>query len=42
VPLHASAAWGADAADLGRLYSFVTFLSLVASPLAGMLGLIAF
>jgi len=38
VPLHATAAWDATAADLGRLYSFVTLLSLVVSPLAGLLA----
>tara|TARA_B110001452_G_scaffold225108_1_gene198956 strand:- start:490 stop:699 length:210 start_codon:yes stop_codon:yes gene_type:complete len=38
VPLHATAAWGATPADLGKLYSFVTFLSLVLSPLAGALA----
>lgn len=38
VPLHATASWGATPADLGRLYSFVTFLSLVLSPLAGALA----
>ena len=38
VPLHATAAWGASAADLGRLYSFVTLLALVFSPIAGALA----
>ena len=38
VPLHATAAWGATPADLGRLYSLMTFLSLVLSPLAGALA----
>ena len=28
VPLHAAAAWGATAAEMGTLYSFVTLLSL--------------
>jgi MFS family permease len=38
VPIHATAAWGASAADLGKLYSLVTLLSLVVSPLAGLLA----
>ena len=38
VPLHATAVWGATAADLGRLQSFVTLLALVASPVAGVLA----
>ena len=37
VPLHATAVWGAGAAELGRLYSYVTLLSLLVSPLAGIL-----
>ena len=38
VPLQAAAAWGATAADLGKLYSFVTLLCLVFSPMAGVLA----
>jgi MFS family permease len=38
VPLHATAAWGASPKDLGTLYSFVTLLCLVASPIAGVLA----
>ena len=38
VPLHATAAWGASASDLGKLYSFVTLLMVVVSPLAGALA----
>ena len=38
VPLHATAAWGASTVQLGRITSFVTLLSLVASPLAGFLA----
>ena len=38
VPLHAATAWGASATDLGKLYSFVTLLSLVVSPIAGVLA----
>lgn len=38
VPLHANAAWGATAADVGKLSSFVTFLSLLVSPLSGGLA----
>ena len=38
VPLHAAAAWGATAAEMGRLYSFVTLLSLPISLLSGGLA----
>jgi len=38
VPLQATAAWGASAAELGRLYSFVTVLALLVSPVAGALA----
>jgi len=38
VPLHATAAWGASTVQLGHITSFVTLLSLVASPLAGLLA----
>ena len=38
VPLHATAAWGASAADLGRVASLGTLLCLFVSPLAGYLA----
>ena len=38
VPLHATATWGATTGALGRLYSTVTLLSLVVSPVAGVLA----
>ena len=38
VPLHAGAAWGATAADLGSVMTFVTLLSLFVSPVAGLLA----
>ena len=38
VPVHATATWGASPADLGKLYSAVTLLSLVFAPLSGILA----
>ena len=38
VPLHAAAAWGASAADLGRVTSLGTLLCLFVSPIAGYLA----
>ena len=38
VPLHATSAWGASATELGKLFSFTTLLSLVISPIAGLLA----